>query len=273
MRPRAPKSHAFTLIELLVVIAIIAILASLLLPSLGRAKEKAKATQCLSNGRQVGLGYVMYAADNADVTPPIEVNGPITPDLYVPGPNTIWWPDIIRNYVPNKHAPDCPSVVGTNDAGILMGPPSSLGRGRYGIGYNHIELSYSPWAGSRQWSLKISLIRRPAGTAAFADSGKIRNPQAKDPDTWVEYPGAQLLYFLTPNHPHFAFDNPYRVVNRHLGRCVSSFADGHAESVRASVLGFQFYPGKSPDGGTATGDSIIGTGNDKYDERWRWGRR
>jgi prepilin-type N-terminal cleavage/methylation domain-containing protein len=63
------KRQAFTLIELLVVIAIIAILAAILFPVFAQAREKARATACLSNMKQLALGLQMYAQDYDEVFP------------------------------------------------------------------------------------------------------------------------------------------------------------------------------------------------------------
>jgi prepilin-type N-terminal cleavage/methylation domain-containing protein/prepilin-type processing-associated H-X9-DG protein len=70
-RPRgAPVPAAFTLIELLTVIAIIGILAAILIPVVGRVREAAKTSKCISNLRQIGGAAYAYAADHGDRLPP-----------------------------------------------------------------------------------------------------------------------------------------------------------------------------------------------------------
>jgi prepilin-type N-terminal cleavage/methylation domain-containing protein len=66
---RSRRTSGFTLIELLVVIAIIAILAAILFPVFAQAREKARATSCLSNLKQLALGWLMYSQDYDEAYP------------------------------------------------------------------------------------------------------------------------------------------------------------------------------------------------------------
>jgi prepilin-type N-terminal cleavage/methylation domain-containing protein/prepilin-type processing-associated H-X9-DG protein len=102
-RQISPTLRAFTLIELLVVLAVISLLAALLLPALGRAKESGRATACLSNLHQIGVALQLYVQENQNRLPYMSDRSPTTTNQYAP-------PDVVlSNYLGNPNILHCPS--------------------------------------------------------------------------------------------------------------------------------------------------------------------
>ena len=113
-----PGGRAFTLIELLVVIAIISILAALLLPALGAAKERAKSIVCLANLKQIGVALNLYSDDHEDKLIPAEYSKNFSPA----GEG---WASILYNlqYLPAERAPTFYNVA---DHGSVFRCPAGL---------------------------------------------------------------------------------------------------------------------------------------------------
>jgi len=105
MRTKPPhqqtRTQAFTLLELLVVVAIIALLAAILFPVFQRAREKARQTSCMSNLKQLGLGFIQYTQDWDERMPSGRYG-------YQGDPDYCNWPYSIYPYVRSKNAFTCP---------------------------------------------------------------------------------------------------------------------------------------------------------------------
>ncbi|MBT3287960.1 MAG: type II secretion system protein [Victivallales bacterium] len=202
------RQRRFTLIELLVVIAIIAILASMLLPALSQAREKARSISCVSNLKQISLGALMYADDS----------GEYIPACRMPPGGAVWWYQLLYPHLSGDFLTNnvwrCPS----------LGSPS--------VAYPDYGWNYCGWNNtSTQWGL--GYIEGHA-TATTERGGAVTLGTIQDPsnmfmmgDRRVSGPGP---YFGPPGM------SPNYVPSTHGEGANAAYIDGHVSYMRWSQL-------------------------------------
>ena len=187
---RLMRLRAVTLVELLVVIGIIALLISILLPSLNKARESAKTVQCLSNMRQIGLAIVQYANQNKGFIPPYNINASNVSNL--PQGHAYWFQLIMDSGLlgtADEYGQKFDQVfVCANHTDITAVLPNSLQsidrymRGYWGLinyGINtSLFLNQTNWDGGPNLPIgvKMSQVRKPSETVMVCEANSIVFP-------------------------------------------------------------------------------------------------